>query len=76
MCIFIKCDCLPYVIDFGARPVFIEKKIFSTLPFRLSHIPVSFSLTTAVSIFVSILCSALFLCFAQACLEQCLLCSY
>ena len=59
------------MIDIGARPISIEKKIFLILSFRLSHI-----LIIAISIFVSLLCSALSLFFIQAYFERSLLCSY
>lgn len=58
------------MIDIGARPISIEKKIFSILSFRLSHTP-----AIAIFIFVS-LCSALSLFFIQACLEKSLLSNY
>lgn len=58
------------MIDFGVRPIFIEKKIFLILSLRLAHIPVSLSLVIAVFSFVSVLCSALSPSFVQALLEQ------
>ena len=59
------------MIDIDGTPISIEKKRFSILSFKLSHIPV-----IAIFIFVSLLCSALSLFFIQACLEQSLLCNY